>query len=171
MAAKGNSVTMKGKPLTLSGNTVNVGGAITDCELVGRDLQAVKLSSFHDRICIISCMPSLDTSVCDIMTRRFSEEAVSLGEDVTVLAISMDLPFAQDRWCIAAEVKNVYMLSDHRNCSFGQAFGVLIKDLRLLARAVFIIDREGILRYKQIVEELTHEPDYDAVLQAARDLV
>ena len=171
MALATIKVTMHGKPLTLSGNTVEVGEAITDCELIGKDLQPVKLSSFQDRICIISCMPSLDTSVCDIMTRKFNEEAVSLGDDVTVLAISMDLPFAQDRWCIAAEVRNVYMLSDHRNCSFGQAFGVLIKDLRLLARAVFIIDREGILRYKQIVEELTHEPDYDAVLQAARDLV
>ena len=171
MAAEANSVTMKGQPLTLSGNSAEPGQAAPDCELVGKGLQPVKLSSFRGRICIISCMPSLDTSVCDIMTRRFSEEAVSLGDDVTVLAISMDLPFAQDRWCIAAEVKNVHMLSDHLNCSFGQAFGVLIKDLRLLARAVFIVDREGILRYKQIVEELTHEPDYDAVLKAARGLV
>jgi thiol peroxidase len=116
-------------------------------------------------------MPSLDTSVCDIMTRRFSEDVVSLGKDVILLAITMDLPFAQDRWCIAADVENVHMLSDHRSCAFGESFGVLIKDLRLLARAVFIVDRDGIVRYKQIVPELTHEPDYDAVLQGAKQLV
>jgi thiol peroxidase len=104
------------------------------------------------------------------MTRRFNEEAVALGEDVVVLAISMDLPFAQDRWCIAADVKNVNVLSDHRAASFGQAFGVLIKDLRLLARAVFVVDKKGIVRYTQIVDELTHEPDYESVLQAVREL-
>jgi len=114
-------------------------------------------------------MPSLDTSVCDIMTRRFSEEVTSLGEDVVLLAVTMDLPFAQDRWCIAADVKNVYMLSDHRSASFGQAFGVLIKDLRLLARAVFVIDKEGIIRYIEIVDELTHEPDYEAAIKAVRE--
>jgi len=138
---------------------------------VGKDLQPVPLSSFLGKVCIISSLPSLDTSVCDIMTRRFSKEAVALGEDVVVLAISMDLPFAQDRWCIATDVKNVFTFSDHRSAAFGQAFGVLIKDLRLLARAVFIVDREGIIRYIEIVNELTHEPDYEEVLKAAKELI
>ena len=171
MSAKTNSVTMKANPLTLSGDGVELGDMIPDCELVGKDLQPVKLSSFLGKICIISCMPSLDTSVCDMMTRKFSQEVVSLAGDVVLLAITMDLPFAQDRWCIAADVENVHMLSDHRNCAFGESFGVLINDLRLLARAVFIVDKKGIIRYKQIVDELAHEPDYDAVLGAAKQLV
>ncbi len=171
MSAKTNSVTMKGQLLTLSGDGIELGDMIPDCELVDKDLQPVKLSSFLGKICVISCMPSLDTSVCDLMTRKFSQEVISLGDDVVLLAITMDLPFAQDRWCIAADVENVHMLSDHRNCAFGESFGVLINDLRLLARAVFIADKKGIIRYKQIVGELTHEPDYDAVLGAAKQLV
>ena len=164
-------VTMKGKPLTLVGNEVKVGEPVPDCEVVGKDLEPVKLSSFKGKVCIISSFPSLDTSVCDIMTRKFNEEAVALGEDVVVLAISMDLPFAQARWCIAADVENVNMFSDHRSASFGKAFGVLIKDLRLLARAVFVVDREGIVRYIEIVDELTHEPDYEASLRVAEKLL
>ncbi len=163
-------VTMKGNPLTLVGNEVRVGDVMPDCEVVGKELAPVKLSSFRGKVCIISSFPSLDTSVCDMMTRRFNEEAVALGDDVAVVVISMDLPFAQDRWCIAADVKNVNMFSDHRTASFGLAFGVLIKELRLLARAVFVVDREGIVRYTQIVDELTDEPDYEAVLEAVRGL-
>ncbi|MBA7674197.1 Thiol peroxidase [subsurface metagenome] len=163
-------VTMKGNPLTLVGNEVRVGDVMPDCEVVGKELVPVKLSSFRGKVCIISSFPSLDTSVCDMMARRFNEEAVALGDDVAVLAISMDLPFAQDRWCVAAGVKNVNMFSDHRTASFGLAFGVLIKELRLLARAVFVVDKEGIVRYTQIVGELTDEPDYEAVLEAVKGL-
>ena len=164
-------ITFKGNPLTLIGNEVKVGDRMPDCTVVDKNLEPVKLSSFRGKVCIISSVPSLDTSVCDIMTRKFNEKAVALGEDVVVLAISMDLPFAQDRWCIAADVKNVHMLSDHRSASFGQAFGVLIKDLRLLARAVFVIDKEGIIRCIEIVDELTHEPDYEAALKATEKLL
>jgi thiol peroxidase len=164
-------ITMKGNPLTLVGSEVKVGEPAPDCEVVGKDLEPVKLSSFRGKVCIISSMPSLDTSVCDMMTRKFNEDAVVLGANVVVLAISMYLPFAQDRWCIATDVRNVYMFSDHRNASFAQAFGVLIKDLRLLARAVFVVDKEGIIRYIEIVDELTHEPDYEAVLKAAEELL
>ena len=170
MEETNNVVTMKGQPLTLVGNKVKVGDAAPDCELTGKDLKPVCLSSFRGKMCIISSMPSLDTSVCDMMMRRFSEEAVALGDNVVVLAISMDLPFAQDRWCIAADVENVYMLSDHRSTSFGKQFGVLIEDLRLLARAVFVVNKEGTIRYIEIVNELTHEPDYEAALQAAREV-
>jgi thiol peroxidase len=165
------TVTMKGKPLVLSGNTVKVGSKAPDFEVIGKDLSPVKFSSFAGRVCIISCVPSLDTSVCDIMTRRFNEEAVKLEDDVVVLAISMDLPFGQNRWCIAADVKNVFILSDHRTASFGQAYGVLLKDLRLLARAVFVVDKTGIVRYEEIVPEITHEPDYDKALEEVKKLL
>jgi thiol peroxidase len=163
-------ITMKGQPLTLVGKEVKVGEPAQDFEVLSNDLSPVKLSSFRGKICIISSVPSLDTSVCDTMTRRFNQEAVNLGDDMVVLTISMDLPFAQKRWCGAADVKNVQTLSDHRDASFGNAFGVLIKELRLLARAVFVLDKEGIVRYVQIVNELTNEPDYEAVLQALKDI-
>ena len=161
-------VSMKGEPLVLVGTELKVGDRMPDCTVVDKNLEPVKLSSFRGKVCIISSVPSLDTSVCDIMTRKFNEEVVSLGKDVVALAISMDLPFAQNRWCIAADAKNVNVFSDHRDTSFGRAFGVLIKDLRLLARAVFIADREGIIRYIEIVSEITREPDYEAALEAAR---
>ena len=164
-------ITMEGEPLTLVGNEVKVGDPAPDCEVVANDLSPAKFSSFRGKVCIICSVPSLDTSVCDMETRRFNEEAGRIGYDVAVLTISMDLPFAQKRWCGAAGVTNVQTLSDHRSASFGQAFGVLIKDLRLLARAVFVIDKEGTIRYTEIVNELTHEPDYEAVLKAAKKFV
>ena len=163
-------ITMKGQPLTLLGKEVKIGEPAPDFEALNNDLSPVKLSSFRGKVCIISSVPSLDTPVCDTMTRRFNEEAGNLGDDVVILTISMDLPFAQTRWCGAADVKNVQTLSDHRDASFGNAFGVLIKELRLLARAIFVVDEEGIVRYVQIVSELTSEPDYEAVLQAVKDV-
>ena len=165
------TVNMKGRPLVLAGNEIKLSDKAPDFEVVGKDLSPVKFSSFAGKVCIISCVPSLDTSVCDIMTRRFNEEAVKLGDDVVVLAVSMDLPFGQNRWCIAADVKNVYIFSDHRTASFGLAYGVLLKDLRLLARAVFVVDKDGIVRYREIVPEITHEPDYDKALQEVKKLL
>jgi thiol peroxidase len=113
-------------------------------------------------------VPSLDTPVCDLQTRRFNQEAARLGPDVQILTISMDLPFAQKRWCGAAGIERVTTLSDHREASFGTAYGVLIKELRLLARAVFVVDKDGVVRYVQIVPELSREPDYEAALAAAK---
>lgn len=164
-------VSMKGKALTLLGNEVRAGRKAPDFEVVANNLSTVKFSSFFGRTCVISSVSSLDTSVCDTMTRRFNEEADKLGEDVVVLTISMDLPFAQKRWCGAAGVESVQTLSDHRDASFGAAYGVLIKELRLLARAVFIVDNEGVLRYVQIVPEITDEPDYQLVLDTVRELL
>lgn len=166
MCERKGLVAMKGKALTLVGNEVKVGEAAPDAELTANDLSAVKLSSFRGKVCIISSIPSLDTSVCDVMTRRFNQEAAALGDGVAVLTISMDLPFAQKRWCGAAGVENVQTLSDYREGSFGQAYGVLIKELRLLARAVFVVDKAGVVRYTQIVNELTNEPDYEAAAKA-----
>jgi thiol peroxidase len=171
MSERKGIVTMKGNPITLIGNEVKVGDKAPDFEVAGQDLSTVKFSSFAGKVCIISCVPSLDTSVCDIMTRRFNQEAAKLGNDIAVLAISMDLPFAQKRWCGAAGVKNVRVLSDHRTASFGQAYGILIKDLRLLARAVFVVDKKGIIRYASIVPEISSEPNYDEALEAVKKLL
>jgi len=163
-------ITMKGQDLTLTGNEVAVGEPAVDFEVLDNALTPVKLSSFRGKTCIISSVPSLDTPVCDMQTRRFNAEAAKLGEDVVILTISMDLPFAQKRWCGAAGVENVRTLSDHRDTAFGKAFGILIDKLRLLARAVFVVDKEGIIRYIQIVSELTEEPDYEAVLNAVKEI-
>jgi len=159
-------ITFQGNPLTLVGNQLKPGDTAPDFEVLANDLSPVKLSDFQGKVCVISVVPSLDTPVCDIQTRRFNEEAAAMGDDVVILTISMDLPFAQQRWCGAAGIENVQTLSDHRNAEFGKAFGVLIEELRLLARAVFIVDAKGIIRYKQIVDELTDEPDYDAAIRA-----
>lgn len=170
MKERTDLVTFTGNALTVLGDEVSVGEQGPDVEVLTNDLSAVKLSSFRGRICIISAVPSLDTSVCDTMTRRFNEEAGKLGEDVVVLTISMDLPFAQKRWCGAAGIENVQTLSDHRDGSFGLAYGLLIKELRLLARAVFVVDKDGVIQYKQIVPELTDEPDYEAALNIVKEL-
>jgi len=163
-------VTMKGNPLTLVGNEVKVGDVAPEFEVLSNDLSPVRLSSFRGRVCIISSVPSLDTPVCDAETRRFNEEAQQLGSNTVILTISMDLPFAQKRWCGAAGITRVQTLSDHRDASFGTSYGVLIKELRLLARAVFVVDRNGVLQYVQLVKEITEEPDYEAVLTAANKL-
>lgn len=164
------AVTMKGKPVTLLGGDVSVGQAAPDCTLVANDLSEFRFSSLKGKKVVISVVPSLDTPVCDAQTRKFNQEAAGLGSDVVVLTVSMDLPFAQKRWCGAAGTTRVQTLSDHRDGAFGKAYGLLISGLRLLARAVFVVDGKGIVRYKQIVEEITAEPDYEKALQAVRDL-
>ena len=164
-------VTMKGNPLTLAGNEVKAGDAAPDFVAVANDLSDVKFSSFRGKIVVLSSVPSLDTGVCDRETRRFNEEAAKLGDDVRVLTISMDLPFAQKRWCAAAGVERVTTLSDYREASFGRSYGVLIKELRLLARAVFIVDKDGIVKYVQLVPEVSKEPNYDEILTALKALI
>jgi len=164
-------ITMKGNPLTLIGKQPKVGEDAPDFEVLDNDLSPVRLSSFRGKICVIASVPSLDTPVCDMETRRFNEEAGILGPDVVILTISMDLPFAQKRWCGAAGVDKVTTLSDHLSASFGEAYGVLIKELRLLARGVFVVDGDGIVQYVQIVKEVTVEPDYEDVLGALKKLL
>ena len=164
-------ITMKGNPLTLVGDLAYVGGKAPDAELLDNNLSPVRLSSYQGKIVVLSVVPSLDTPVCDIQTRRFNTEAGKLSDDVAILTVSMDLPFAQKRWCGAVGADKVTTLSDHRSGAFGEAFGVMIKELRLLARAVFVLDREGGVRYVQLVKEVADEPDYDAVIDAVKDLV
>lgn len=159
-------VTMGGRPVTLVGSPPRIGDSAPDFAAVGNDLGEVKLSQFRGRTVVVASVPSLDTSVCDIETRRFNAEAVKLGQDVVVLVVSMDLPFAQKRWCGLAGADRVITVSDHRDAAFGLAYGVLMKEVRLLARAVFVVDRKGVLRYSQLVPEVGTEPDYAAVLSA-----
>ena len=171
MAERTGLVTFQGNPLTLLGNEVTVGRPAPDVELVANDLSPVSLSALKGKVCVLTSVPSLDTPVCDTETRRFNEAAGAMGGAVKVLTVSMDLPFAQARWCGAAGVEHVQTLSDHRDAAFGESYGVLIKGLRLLARAVFVVDTEGVIRYQEIVKEVTSEPDYDAALKAAKDLL
>jgi len=164
-------VTLKGKPITLVGEEVKVGQTAPDFEAVDNDLKPVRLSSLKDKVIILCSVPSLDTPICDIETRKFNEKAAQLGDAVKAITVSMDLPFAQKRWCGAAGIKNVQTLSDHREASFGLVYGILIKELRLLARAIFVIDKAGVIRYKQIVSEISSEPDYEAVINAVKGLI
>jgi thiol peroxidase len=168
MQERTGMITMKGNPLTLVGKELKVGEMAPEFIALDNNLAPVQFSSFRGKICILSSVPSLDTPVCDLETRKFNEEASRLGSDVVILTISMDLPFAQKRWCAASGVDKVQTLSDHRDASFGTSYGVLIKELRLLARAVFLVDQKGTLQYIQMVKELTNEPDYEALLNALK---
>ena len=167
MSERKGLVTMKGNPVTLVGNEVKVGQQAPDFSAVANDLSAVTLNNFKGKKCIISAVPSLDTPVCDIETKRFNQEAAKLP-DTHVLTISMDLPFAQKRWCAASNATNVKILSDYKGASFGNAFGILIKEFHLLARSIFVLDSKGKIQYIQIVKEIASEPNYDEVLQAVK---
>jgi thiol peroxidase len=157
---------MHGNPLTLAGTALKVGDKAPDFNVVDNTLAKTGLTAYKGKVVVISAVPSLDTPVCDVETRRFNVEAGKLGDNVAVLTISMDLPFAQKRWCGAAGVSHVTTLSDYMDANFGLAYGVLIKDLRLLARAVFVIDTDNTIRYIEIVSEISNEPDYEACLKA-----
>lgn len=163
-------ITMKGKSLTLMGNELKVGDPAPDFQVLDNNLAPVKLADFKGKVLVISVVTSLDTGICDMETRRFNQEATKLGDNVTILTISMDLPFAQKRWCGAAGIDKVKTLSDHRDANFGMAYGVLIKELRLLARVIFIVDKQGIVRYNQVVKEVASEPDYNEVLAAIQKI-
>lgn len=168
MGERKDVITIFGKPLTMVGEPVSVGQKAPDFTVLDGDLNPKSLDHFLGKVLIVTAVPSLDTPVCDMETRRFNAEAAGLGADVRILAISMDLPFAQKRWCAGAGIDQVVALSDHRDANFGLNWGVLIKELRLLARSVFVVGRDGIVKYVEIVPEVTHEPNYEAVLAAAR---
>ena len=165
------SVTLRGNPLTLGGSEVSVGQAAPDFTAVNNDLQPVTLSEAQGKVIILSAVPSVDTPVCDTETRRFNEEAAKLGEGIEIWTLSMDLPFAQKRWCGAAGVEQVKTLSDFRGRAFAEGYGVLIADGPLAgvtARAVFVVRKDGTLKHVEYVSEIANEPDYDAALNAAK---
>ena len=164
------AITFQGKPLTLIGDAVKIGSSAPDFEVVSSDLKPVKLSDFKGKTKVISTFPSLDTPVCDLQVKAFNKHAASLSQDVVVIGISKDLPFAQKRFCQENEIKNAKIFSDYKTGAFGINYGVLIKELNLLSRGVVILDKENIVRYVQIVDELTVPPDYNDALQHLSDL-
>src|SRR6266849_99454 len=160
--------TMRGNPLTLVGPALKPGDQAPDFQCVAQDLSPVSLSSSAGKTRLLISVPSLDTPVCSLETVRFNREVAGIGGNTQVSVISMDLPFAQKRFCGSENIANIQTLSDHREASFGRAHGVLIKELRLLARALFVVDPSGTIRYVQIVPEIAQEPNYDDALNALR---
>jgi thiol peroxidase len=164
---RNNVVTFKGNPVTLLGPDIKAGDTAPEFRVIDNALQAVTLASNLGKVQLITVVPSLDTPVCDTMTRKFSEKAAQLPESIVVLTVSVDLPFAQKRWCGNAGIEKIRTVSDYQDRSFGLNYGLLLKELKLLARAVYIIDKNGKVAYREIVKEVTAEPDYDAALTAA----
>ena len=163
--------TFKHNPVTLLGNEVKVGDKAPDFTVLANDLSPVSLKDSEGKIRLFSVVPSLDTGVCDAQTRRFNEAAAELGDNVIIYTVSMDLPFAQKRWCGAAGIDAVQTVSDHREGSFGQAYGVLIESLRLLTRSVFVVDAQGTVTYVEYVPEATDHPNYEAAIEAVKALI
>ena len=168
MTTRTGLVTMKGNPVTLTGSPVAVGQEAPDFTAVGTDMKPRRLSDERGKVVILSAVPSIDTPVCDTETRTFNEKAASLGDDIVILTVSMDLPFAQKRWCGAHGIDRVVTISDFKDREFGSRYGLKIAENGLLARAVLVIDRDGVIQYEQIVPEVAEEPDYDAAIAAAR---
>ena len=168
---RSGAVTMKGDPKTLVGEELQVGQKAPSFELTGTDMAPKTLQDFAGKVKVLEVVPSLDTSVCDQETRTFNEKAASLGDDIVILTVSMDLPMAQNRWCGAAGVDRVVCLSDYKDHRFGYEYGLRIKELGLLARAVLVLDQDDVIRHYELVTEIAQEPDYDAALEAAKKLV
>ena len=166
---RAGAVTFKGSPLTAIGPAIRVGAKAPEFQILAQDLSPITLATFAGRPILIISVPSLDTPVCDAETRRFNEEAAQLP-GVELLTVSMDLPFAQKRWCGAAGITRITVASDHHEASFGRAYGTLIKELRLLSRAIFIVDAGGVVRYVEYVPEIASHPNYDAALSVVRQL-
>jgi thiol peroxidase len=171
MAEYPNAVTLRGNPLTLVGDgQIEVGDSIPSILVTNGEMKDVDITHLKGKVVILTTVPSLDTSVCDTEARRLNEEAAALGDDAAIVLVSMDLPFAQKRWSEAAKVDKVEMFSDYRGARLGSALGVLIKELYLLARSVYVVDKEGIVRYSELVREIAEEPDYDRAIAEAKKL-
>ncbi|EXX87016.1 thiol peroxidase [Paenibacillus darwinianus] len=163
--------TLKGSPLTLLGPELKKGDKAPDFRLNKSLVDSVTLADFAGKVKLISVVPSIDTGVCDAQTRRFNETAAALGDNVAILTVSVDLPMAQARWCGAAGVDKVVMLSDYKDNSFGEAYGTLIKELRLDFRAIFVIDANDTIQYVEYLNEMTEHPNYEKAIEAAKSLV
>ncbi|MBX4147083.1 thiol peroxidase [Virgibacillus sp. LDC1] len=167
---RSGAATFKGNPITLIGPQLKAGDAAPDFTVSKNLLEDVSLKDYAGKIKLISVVPSLDTGVCDAQTRRFNEEAAGLGDDVVILTISADLPFAQARWCGAAGVDRVITLSDYKSRSFGEAYGVLIKEFQLDMRSIFVVDTNDTITYVEYLGEMTEHPNYEAAIDAVKSL-
>lgn len=165
------NITFKGNLITVSGTELKAGDSAPSFKLTGLGLEDVTIDEYSGKILILSVVPSLDTPVCSVQTKKFNVEAGKLSEKIVILTVSMDLPFAQKRWCGLEEVENVQVASDYKYRDFGSKYGVIISELGLLTRAVFVIDQNKKVAYVEYVKEVTEEPDYSAALQAAQRLV
>ncbi|WP_428388593.1 thiol peroxidase [Mucisphaera sp.] len=168
MSERPSAITLKGNPMTLVGPELKAGDTAPDFTLTAVDMSPKSLADYEGKVKILSVVPSLDTPVCDVETRKFNEEAASLGDDIVVLTVSVDTPMAMKRWCGAAGVEKVECLSDFKDHSFGTTYGVRIKEIGLLAREVFVIDKNNKITLAHLVSEVAEEPNYDAVLEAAK---
>ena len=164
-------VNFGGNHVSLAGTHRKVGDKAPEYTVTGPDLQPVSSEQYKGKVRVYSVFPSVDTPVCSLQNNRFNREASALGDEVAVLSISADLPFAQKRFCAAEGIDRVYVYSDHRDLDFGMKYGMVIEGLRLLTRAVVVVDRDGVIRYIEYVPEVTREPDYDKALAVARELV
>lgn len=164
-------ITFQGNPLTLVGTEIKVGDKAPDFTALGGGLAPVKLSDYAGKVVILSVFPSIDTPVCATQNRVFNKQASALGADISILGLSNDLPFALGRFCGAEGIDKVVTLSDHRDVDFGTKYGFLIEELRLLARGIVVVDKDGVVRHVEYVSEVTHEPNYDAALEVAKSLV
>jgi thiol peroxidase len=165
---RSGATTMGGKPVVLLGAPVKVGDTAPDFTAVDESWKPVKLSDLKGKVVILSSVPSLDTKVCSIQTRRFNKEAQALGKDIQIVTLSEDLPFAQKRFCSAEKIGGMLVLSDTVDREYGLKYGLLMKGRSLLARAVLVVGKDGKVAYEEIVPELSHEPDYDKALAAAK---
>lgn len=163
-------IEMGSGPVTLMGNEIKLGDKAPDFTVSDKNLKDTKLSDFKEDIIVISVVPSIDTPTCDIQTRKFNKEATSLGKNVKVLTISMDLPFAQSRWCGAANVEHVVTLSDYKNSDFGMKYGLLIKEVRLLARAVLVLDKNRNVKHFELEKVVKNEPNYADAMKVVKSL-
>ena len=170
MEKRKDLITMGGNPVTLIGKEIKVGDKAPDFTALKSDLSPYSLKDAGQGVKIISVVPSLDTGVCELQTINFNEQAAKL-EDVTILTLSVDLPFAQGRFCSANNIDKVLTLSDHRDLSFGMNYGYVIEELRLLARGIVIIDKDNIVKYVEYVKEVTDHPDYDKAIEEAKKLI
>jgi thiol peroxidase len=159
------TVTLRGKSFKLKGNLPKKGESAPDCVLTNGDMEDIRLSSFEGKAFLILSVPSLDTQVCSKEAHRFNQELGRFGEGLVAIAVSMDLPFAQKRWCAAEDVDHLITLSDYKKREFGEKYGVLIPDLGLLARSIFILDGQRKVLFSHVVKETTEEPNYEEILE------